>query len=70
MASGLKINFSKSSLIGVNIREEFMLMACDILNCIAGSIPFKYLGLPVGANPRSMVTWEPLIETLGGRLNM
>jgi len=69
MVSGLKINFSKSSLIGVNVCDEFMLMACDFLNCSAGSIPFKYLGLPVGANPRNMVTWEPLIETLGGRLN-
>ena len=69
MASGLKINFSKSSLIGVNVSDEFMTMACDFLNCSAGCIPFKYLGLPVGANPRSMTTWDLLIETLGGRLN-
>lgn len=69
MASGLKINFSKSSLTGVNVSDEFMARACDFLNCSAGGIPFKYLGLPVGANPRSMSTWEPLIETIGGRLN-
>jgi hypothetical protein len=61
MVSGLKINLSKSSLIGVNVGEEFMVMACNFLNCSAGSIPFKYLGLPVGANPRSMSTWEPLV---------
>jgi len=69
MASGLKINFYKSSLIGMIVREEFMSMACDFLNCSAECIPFKYLGLLVGANPRSMSTWEPLIETIGGRLN-
>jgi len=69
MVSGLKINFLKSSLIGVNVREEFMEMACKFLNCIMGSIPFNYLGLPVGANGRSMTTWEPLVETLNRRLN-
>lgn len=69
MVLGLKINFSKSSLIGVNVNDVFMLIACEFLNCSASSIPFTYLGLPVGANPRSMVTWEPLIESLGGSLN-
>jgi hypothetical protein len=33
-----------------------------------GSIPFTYLGLPVGANPRRMTTWEPLIQSLRKRL--
>lgn len=69
MVSGLKINFSKSSLVGINVSEDFMAMACDFLNCSAGSIPFKYLGLPVSANMRSMSTWEPLVETIEGRLN-
>lgn len=69
MVSGLKINFFKSSLIGVNVREDFMEMACNFLNCSRGSVPFNYLGLPVGANGRSMSTWEPLVETLSRRLN-
>jgi hypothetical protein len=69
MVSGLKINFFKSSLIGVNVGEEFMEMACNFLNCREGCLPFKYLGLPVGANPKSVSTWEPLLECLGGRLN-
>jgi len=69
MVSGLKINFFKSSLIGVNVPEEFMGMACDFLNCSQGSLPFKYLGLPVGANPRSLATWEPLVNLLTGKLN-
>ena len=56
MVSGLKINFNKISLIGVNVDLEFMEMACNFLNCSKGSVPFKYLGLPV-------------VETLSGRLN-
>jgi hypothetical protein len=68
MASGLKVNFWKSSLMGVNVSEEFMELACDFLNCRRGQIPFKYLGLPVGANPKRISTWEPLIEYLKKRL--
>lgn len=52
MASGLKINFSKSCLIGVNVVLEFMDMVCTFLNCSQGSIPFKYFWLPVGAKAR------------------
>ncbi|MCH89732.1 LINE-1 reverse transcriptase like, partial [Trifolium medium] len=33
-----------------------------------GSLPFIYLGLPVGANPRSATTWEPVIKTIEKRL--
>jgi len=69
MDSGLKINFLKSSLIGVNVGDDFMEMACNFLNCSKGSIPFNYLGLPVGANGRSFATWEPLVEKLNRKLN-
>ncbi|GAU38652.1 hypothetical protein TSUD_276920 [Trifolium subterraneum] len=34
-----------------------------------GSVPFTYLGLPIGANPRSLSTWEPLVDLLRKRLN-
>jgi hypothetical protein len=38
-------------------------------NCIRGGIPFKYLGLPVGANPRKMSTWAPMVEKIRSKLN-
>lgn len=34
------------------------------MNCKSGEIPFKYLGLPVGADPKSIATWRPVINTL------
>ncbi|GAU45140.1 hypothetical protein TSUD_131390 [Trifolium subterraneum] len=69
LASSLRVNFWKSCLMGVNVREDFMETTCNSLNCIRGSIPFKYLGLPVGANPHRMSTWEPLISSLHKKLN-
>jgi hypothetical protein len=68
LVSGLKVNFWKSSLMGVNVAHEFMSMASIFLNCRKGTIPFKYLGLLVGANLRSASTWEPLISSLRKRL--
>jgi hypothetical protein len=68
MASGLKVNFWKSSLIGVNVSNEFLDMASNFLHCRIGNTPFKYLGLPVGANPRKFSTWEPMLNILWGRL--
>jgi len=69
MTSSLKVNFYKSCLMGVNVQPEFMTLACDFLNCSEGVVPFKYLGLPVEANPLKLATWEPLLEQLSRRLN-
>jgi hypothetical protein len=70
LASGLKVNFWKSCLVGVNVSDTFMDVACSFLNCIKGSLPFKYLGLPVGANPRRISTWDPVVLSLRNKLNL
>jgi hypothetical protein len=44
MTSGLKINFHKSCLIGVNVARDFMEIACDFLNCSEGALPFLQSG--------------------------
>jgi hypothetical protein len=68
MASGLKINFWKSCLLGVNVDNEFLLMASDFLHCRIGLLPSTYLGLPVGANPRLCSTWKPMLDAFNSRL--
>jgi hypothetical protein len=54
--------------MGANVTDDFLDMASNFLNCRVGTIPFKYLGLPVGANPRKMSTWDPMIKVIRGRL--
>jgi hypothetical protein len=68
MVSGLKVNFWKSNLMGVNVSHDFLTLASVFLNCRVSSIPFKYLGLPIGVNPRRASTWEPLLVSLRKRL--
>jgi hypothetical protein len=53
--------------MGINVDNTFM--DSTFLNCIRGSLPLKYLGLPVGANPRRMATWEPMVEKIRRKLN-
>lgn len=69
LASGLKINFSKSNVFRINVSSEFLGVAVRFLHCIVGQLPFKYLGLLVGANPRHKCIWLPLIDTLSRRLD-
>ncbi|XP_058750276.1 uncharacterized protein LOC131623294 [Vicia villosa] len=67
-ASCLCVNFSKSSLIGVNYDQSFLDLAYKFIHCNQESLPFKYLGNPVGANPLLLSTWEPLINLISSRL--
>lgn len=45
---GLKINLEKSELVLVGVVPNFELLV-DALGCKQGSLPTKYLGLPLGA---------------------
>jgi len=51
-ASGLKINFHKLKLAGINVERNSFEFYAKSLNCTLIRIPFKYLGLEVGGNPR------------------
>ncbi|MCI28904.1 cytochrome P450, partial [Trifolium medium] len=64
----LKVNFAKSSVIGVNVNIDLLGVAERFLHCRVGLLPLMYLGLPVGANPRNERTWKPLLDTLAKRL--
>ncbi|GAU10016.1 hypothetical protein TSUD_288060 [Trifolium subterraneum] len=70
LASGLKVNFYKSSIMGINVSSEFLGVAERFLHCRIGSIPFIYLGLPVRANHRQEVTWQPLLDSLTKQLRV
>ncbi|KAI8543503.1 hypothetical protein RHMOL_Rhmol08G0223300 [Rhododendron molle] len=68
--SGLKINFSKSSLCGVNVPHQDVISLAQIMGCKTEALPIKYLGLPLGANPRRIKTWDPILEKMEKRLNV
>lgn len=40
----------------------------NIFNCRLMSIPFMYLGMLMGANPRRLEVWEPVLKKIDKRL--
>ena len=61
LSSGLRINFSE--LLGtIGMSESWKEDAARYLHCRVLAIPFLYLGLPIGANPRRSDTWDPIVK--------
>jgi len=56
-------------LFDVNIHDSRLAEAASVLNCKLGRLPFLYLGLPIGGDPRKLKFWQPLIERLKSRLS-
>ncbi|GKA41365.1 hypothetical protein Tco_0733958 [Tanacetum coccineum] len=53
--------------IGVN-KDEVLSMASNA-GCIAGDIPFNYLGLSIGSNMKSIASWKTLVDRFHMRLS-
>ncbi|KAF1885508.1 hypothetical protein Lal_00029397 [Lupinus albus] len=67
--SGLKINFTKSNLYGLNIEEDHMKRISDYLLCKLYSQSFSYLRIYVGVNHIRKNTWKHLIERIHYKLS-
>ncbi|KAF5812976.1 hypothetical protein HanXRQr2_Chr03g0092801 [Helianthus annuus] len=50
LSSGLKVNFSKSKVFGVEVGNDDISKMASVLGCERGLLPFTYLGLLVGSN--------------------
>ena len=40
--SGLKVNFNKSMLVGVNVSDSWLNEAASVLRCRVGKVPFVF----------------------------
>ncbi|KAF1865926.1 hypothetical protein Lal_00033388 [Lupinus albus] len=68
LSSGLKINYSKSSLFGVNIKDAQLNSTIVSLHCKLSAKSFTYLGIPVGITHKRKSTWNPLIDKIRSKL--
>jgi len=69
LVSGLKINFHKLKLVGINVDRYTLETYVKTLNCNTMQIPLKYLGLEIGGNPGKALFWEPVINKINARLS-
>ncbi|GJX83055.1 RNA-directed DNA polymerase, eukaryota, reverse transcriptase zinc-binding domain protein [Tanacetum coccineum] len=52
----------------VNKLDEVLSMASNA-GCMAGDVPFNYLGLPIGSNMKSIASWKTLVDRFHMRLS-
>jgi len=69
LASGLKVNFHKSKLTGVKVENVAMSTYAKTLNCNTMKIPFQYLGIEVGGNPRRKQFWDPVVRKVEAKIS-
>ncbi|XP_026398230.1 uncharacterized protein LOC113294010 [Papaver somniferum] len=67
--TGLKVNTSKTRLITVGDVPELSLWAEEV-GCTTDSLPFMYMGMPLGAKSGSKGIWDPIIEKFDARLSI
>jgi retron-type reverse transcriptase len=56
-STGLKVNYSKSNLMPINMDEARLAHFANTMQCQTGSLPFTYLGLPPGNNKANSRTF-------------
>ena len=67
-ASGLKINFSKSTLVPMHVPAERLQRIVRLLQCQLGAFPQTYLGLPLSNVKLNLSAFAPLISKADRRL--
>ena len=67
--SGLRINLDKSEILPIGRVENLEVLALEV-GCNVGRLPTSYLGIPLGANHKSVAVWDGVEERFRKRLAM
>ena len=61
--TGLKVNVGKSEIVPVGEVNNLVALA-SILQCRVGSLPMKYLGMPLGTSFKTTSIWNSILEKM------
>lgn len=64
----LAVNFTKSFLVPINVPTEKMNILATTFGCQMGSMPFTYLGLPLGTTKPMIDDFAPLLDRVKRKL--
>ena len=70
LMSGLDINYARSTMIPLNCEEAWVQQARLKLGCSILKLQITYLSVPLGANPRSLQAWQPVLDKSDNRLSL
>jgi len=66
---GLKVNFNKNMLVGVNMVDLWLTEAALVLKCKTYHLPLLYLGLSIGGDSRKLNFGQPLFHRIQSKLS-
>lgn len=66
--SGMRINYSKSEMIPLNLEPAEISSFSTIFGCLVGDFPIKYLGVPLHYDKLSRNDIQPLIDKILKRI--
>jgi len=69
-STGLHVNFQKSFLVPINVSESRTIHLANTFGCAVGSLPFTYLGLPLGTTKPTLQEFSPMLTTIENRLSV
>ena len=67
-STGLHVNYHKSNIYPINVTDQKMEILANTFHCKIGSMPFTYLGLPLGLQRPTLGPFLPLIQKIEKRL--
>ena len=67
-STGLKVNYAKSQMIPLNLSQDQINILANTFGCQIGTLPFTYLGLPLGTTKPRIDDYMPLMDRTERRL--
>jgi hypothetical protein len=68
-STGLKVNYRKSQIIPINVQAAKMQVLANTFGCQVGTLPFTYLGLPMGMTKPRFEDLTPIMDKVERRLS-
>lgn len=67
-STGLRVNYSKSFMVPINVSDEKMQYLANTFSFQVGSLPFTYLRVPLGIHKPSVADCLPLVQCVERRV--
>ena len=67
--TGLSVNYGKTCMMPINLPMERLGELAVVFGCVMGTLPFPYLGLPLGTTRPTIADLAPLCDQVERRMN-
>jgi hypothetical protein len=64
----LRVNFSKSFLVPINMDDDRVAHLANTIECSVGTMPFTYMGLPLGTTTPIVEEFSPFLNKIEKRM--